>query len=142
MQLQTRHFGTIDVNEKEIIFFPSGLPGFENVKKYILLGKQETDALFFWLQSVDDPGLAFVVTDPFLIHPDYYVDVDDEDIDEIGVKDSEQILTLAIANVPTDIRDMTVNLKAPIVINMENNMGKQIIMKNETFPVKYYIMNR
>lgn len=142
MQLQTKHFGLVNVNEKEVIFFPSGLPGFENVKKYILLGKQETDALFFWLQSVDEPNLAFVVTDPFCIHPDYFVDADDEDMDEIHAKDAEQILTLAIATIPANVDEMTVNLKAPVIINMENNMGKQIIMKNETFPVKYYIMNR
>lgn len=140
MQLQTKHFGTIDVEEKDTLYFPSGIPGFENVKKFILLGKQEADNPFFWLQGVDNPELAFVVTDPFYIKDNYYVDVDDEEIKEIQIKDTENVLTLAIVTIPENVKNMTVNLKAPVLINMKNNMGKQVIMKDDTFPVKYYIM--
>ena len=141
MQLQTRHFGEIIVNENDILHFPAGLPGFENVKKYTLLGRQETDALFFWLQSIDDPNLAFVVTDPFSINPEYFEDVDDAETEELQIKDAEDVLTLAIVTVPENVKNATANLKAPVLINLQNNKGKQIIMKNETFPVKYYIMN-
>ncbi len=142
MELQTKHFGTIEVDEKDILYFPSGIPGFENVKKFTLLGKQDPESPFFWLQGVDDPELAFVVTDPFSVNQNYYVDADDKEIEEIKIKDSEQVLTLSIVTIPERIKDMTINLKAPVLINMHNNMGKQIIMKDETFPVKYYIMNR
>lgn len=142
MQIQTKHFGIIDVDEKEIIYFPNGIPGFENVKRFILLGRQESDVPFFWLQGVDEPGLAFVVTDPFSINPDYFVDVDDREIDEIDIKNAENVLTLVIVTIPEDIKSMSANLKAPILINTQNNMGKQIIMTNETFPIKYYIMKR
>lgn len=141
MQLQTRHFGEITVNENDIILFPLGLPGFENVKKYTLLGRQETDAQFFWLQSIDEPNLTFVVTDPFSINPDYFVDVDDLETEELQIKDADDVLTLAIVTVPENVKKASVNLKAPVLINLQNNRGKQIIMKNETFPVKYYIMN-
>lgn len=140
MQLQTKHFGQIEVNENDIIHFPSGLPGFEHVKKYTLLGRG-TDTLFFWLQSIDEPNLAFVVVDPFQVNPEYYVDADDSEIEEIHIKDPEDVLTLAIVTVPENVSNTSVNLKAPVLINLQNNMGKQIVMKNETFPVKYYIMN-
>lgn len=139
MQLQTKLFGNIDIDAKDIINFPSGLPGFEDVKKFTLLGKQEADAPFFWLQGIDDPNLAFVVTDPFSIHKEYFVDVDDEEISELGIKNTERVLTLSIVTIPENIKDITVNLKAPLLINMQNNIGKQIIMKEEKFPVKYYI---
>jgi len=142
MQLNTKHFGVIEIDEKEILYFPSGIPGFENVKKFTLLGRQENEAPFFWLQGVDDPALAFVVTDPFAINDNYYVDADDDEIKIIEAKDPERILTLAIVTVPNDITKMSVNLKAPILINMDNNKGMQVIMKNETFPVKYYIMEK
>ncbi len=140
MQLQTRHFGEITVNENDILYFPSGLPGFENVKKYTLLGRGEADTLFFWLQSIDDPNLAFVVTDPFSINPEYFVEVDDSETEELQIKDTEDVLTLAIVTVPQNVKLTSANLKAPVLINLQNNRGKQIIMKNETFPVKYYIM--
>ncbi len=141
MQLQTRHFGEITVNENDILYFPSGLPGFENVKKYTLLGRGEADTLFFWLQSIDEPNLAFVVTDPFSINPEYFVDADDSEMEEIDIKNPEDVLTLAIVTVPENVKNTSVNLRAPVLINLKNNMGKQIVMKNETFPVKYYIMN-
>ncbi len=140
MQLETKHFGTIDIDEKDIIFFPLGIPGFENMKRFTLLGKNEDNAPFFWLQGIDNPSLAFVVTDPFIINSNYFVDAEDEEIREIEAKDPEKILTLAIVTIPENIKEMSVNLKAPILINMDNNKGRQIIMKNETFPVKYYIM--
>ena len=140
MQLNTKHFGVIEIDEKEIIYFPSGIPGFENVKKYTLLGMQENEGTFFWLQGVDDPELAFVVTDPFAVNDNYFVDADDDEIKEIDAKDADRILTLAIVTVPEDITKISVNLKAPLLINMDNNRGMQVIMKNETFPVRYYIM--
>jgi flagellar assembly factor FliW len=140
MQLNTKYFGVIEIDEKEILYFPSGIPGFENVKKFTLLGKQDNETPFFWLQGVDDPELAFVVTDPFAVNDNYFVDADDDEIKEISVKDPDRILTLAIVTVPEDIRKISVNLKAPLLINMDNNRGMQVIMKNETFPVKYYIM--
>src|SRR5690554_3153584 len=136
MQLNTKHFGVIEIGEKEILYFPLGIPGFENVKKFTLLGKKENEVPFFWLQGVDDPELAFVVND------NYFVDADDDEIKEIDAKDPDRILTLAIVTVPEDIRKISVNLKAPLLINMDNNKGMQVIMKNETFPVKYYIMDK
>jgi len=139
MQLNTKHFGVIEIDEKEIIYFPSGIPGFENVKKYTLLGMQEEEGTFFWLQGVDDPELAFVVTDPFSVNDSYFVEADDDEIKEIDAKTPDRILTLAIVTVPEDITRMSVNLKAPLLINMDNNKGMQVIMKNETFPVRYYI---
>ena len=80
-----------------------------------------------------------MVVDPFYIKDDYYVDVDDEEIEEIHIEDKENILILAIVTIPEDITKMTVNLKAPVLINLKNNMGKQVVMKDDTFPVKYYI---
>ncbi|NLY18387.1 MAG: flagellar assembly protein FliW [Clostridiaceae bacterium] len=142
MQIQTRLFGTIEIDDNETLYFPSGIPGFENVKKFVLLGRQEAGVPFFWLQGIDDPDLAFVVTDPFYIHPDYFVDVDDEEITELDIKDTEHVLTISIVTIPDKIENMSVNLRAPILINTRNNTGKQIVMKNDTFPIKYYIMNK
>jgi len=141
MQLQTKKFGEITVNEEDILFFPEGLPGFEHVKKFTLLGRQGMDSLFFWLQSIDEPDLSFVVTDPFAAKPDYFVDAEDSETEQLQLQKAEDVLTLAIVTVPENVKKTSINLKAPVLINLKNNIGKQIIMKNETFPVKYYIMN-
>ena len=141
MQLQTKKFGEITVNEEDILFFPEGLPGFEHVKKFTLLGRKGMDSLFFWLQSIDDPDLSFVVTDPFAALLDYFVDAEDSETEQLQLQKAEDVLTLAIVTVPENVKKTSINLKAPVLINLKNNIGKQIIMKNETFPVKYYIMN-
>lgn len=140
MKLETRHFGTIEIDEKKILDFPEGLPGFENVKKFILLGKLEEESPFQWLQSVDSPELAFVIIDPRLIKPDYIVDVDDNEVEILEVKDTNNVLVYSIVVVPEDITAMTANLKAPVLINTENNKGKQIINTNDEYPLKYYII--
>ena len=75
MQLKTVNFGEIEINEEDVIIFPEGIPGFEDSKKYVLIGNESNEAVFFWLQSVDAPDLCFVVTDPFMVYDGYGVDL-------------------------------------------------------------------
>ena len=139
MKLKTAHFGVINIDESELLFFPEGIPGFETSKKYVLLGNHSDDASFFWLQSVDRAELCFVVTDPFMIYSDYGVDIDDEDTELLQITDADKVLTLAIVVIPEDIKKSRVNLKAPVLINVEKKLGKQVIQKDDSLPVRYYL---
>lgn len=138
-QLKTPHFGVIEYHDSEIIYFPEGLPGFENTRNYILIGYGAEDAIFFWLQCLDIPELCFIVTDPFVVYNNYCVDIDDEDVKFLQITDSNKVLTLAIVVIPEDIKQTRVNLKAPITINLEKMIAKQIIQKDENAPLKYYL---
>ena len=139
MLLKTVHFGEIEINEEDVIIFPEGIPGFEDSKKYVLIGNESNEAVFFWLQSVDIPELCFVVTDPFMIYDGYGADVEDDDIELLGITDPNRVLTLTIVVIPENINEIRVNLKAPIIINMEKKLGKQIIQKNDDLPIRYYL---
>ena len=139
MQLETAHFGVINIEEEDVIYFPEGIPGFENSKKYALIGNDTGEAVFFWLQSVDMPELCFVVTDPFMVYDGYGVDVDDDDVELLKITDANKVLTLTIVIIPENINEIRVNLKAPILINMEKKLGKQIIQKNDNLPIRYYL---
>jgi len=139
MQLETAHFGVIDVDEADIIYFPEGIPGFENSKRYKLIRHDEGDSVFFWLQSVDMPELCFVVTDPFMVYDGYGVDIDDEDVKLLEITDANKVLTLTIVVIPENLDEIRVNLKAPIIINTEKKLGKQIIQQNENLPIRYYL---
>ena len=141
MQLDTAHFGIIEIDEEDFIYFPEGIPGFENSKKYALIGNDAGEAVFFWLQSVDTPELCFVVTDPFMVYDGYGVDVEDEDVELLKITDANKVLSLTIVIIPEDINEIRVNLKAPILINMEKKLGKQIIQKNDNLPIRYYLSN-
>lgn len=140
ISLDTKHFGPITVDDGDIVIFPEGIPGFEDGKKYTLLGKDEDAVPFFWLQSLDDKDFALVVIDPFAVYEDYSVDVDDDEITVLGVRDPERILTLCVVVIPEDMKQMRANLKAPILINLENNIGKQIVQHNEALPIRYFLL--
>ncbi|NLX64568.1 MAG: flagellar assembly protein FliW [Clostridiaceae bacterium] len=139
MQLETAHFGVIDIDETEFIYFPEGIPGFENSKRFALIGHDVKDSVFFWLQSVDMPELCFVVADPFMIYEGYTVDVEDEDVEALEITDPNKVITLTIVIIPENINEVRVNLKAPILINVEKKLGKQIIQKNDNLPIRYYL---
>lgn len=141
MQLNTRHFGLIDIDEKYIIDFPEGVPGFEHVKKFVLLGKIEEDNPFQWLQGVDNTDLAFVVIDPRIIMPDYTVDVDDNEVSIIEINDVDKVQVYSIVVIPEDVSKMTANLKAPVLINLENNKGKQVVLEKSNYKIKHYIID-
>lgn len=79
MKLETANFGVIDIDEADFIDFPVGIPGFENCKKYALIGHDTKESPFFWLQSTEQPELCFVVADPFMVYDNYGVNVSDED---------------------------------------------------------------
>lgn len=139
MQLETAHFGTIEIEDKELIYFPEGIPGFESGKKYVLIGNDNEETVFFWLQSVDNPELCFVVTDPFMVYDGYGVDIEDDDIELLKITDANKVLSLVIVIIPEDINEMRVNLKAPILINLDRQLGKQVIQKNPDLPIRYYL---
>jgi len=139
MKINTRHFGEIEIEDEKIVDFPEGIPGFEHVRKFVLLSNIDEDSPFRWLQCVDDPSLAFAVIDPRTIKPDYTVDVDDSEIEILNIENCDDVVILSIVVVPEDITRMTANLKAPIIINSANMTGKQVIMDKCDYPVRYFI---
>jgi flagellar assembly factor FliW len=141
MKLNTKHFGIIEIDENAIIDFPEGLPAFEDVKRFILLGNSDQDSAFQWLQGVDNAGLAFVVIDPKHIKPDYIVDIDDSEVDILAISDVSKVLVYSIVVIPGDISKMTANLKAPVLINTENRRGKQVVMESGNYSIRHYVVD-
>jgi flagellar assembly factor FliW len=140
MQLNTRHFGTLEIDEKEIINFPEGLPGFIHIKKYVILANGEGDSPFRWLQSVDEPDLAFAVVDPFSVKKDYSINIGDDVTDVLGIESAEDVLIYSIVVVPEDVSKISMNLKAPVIINTRNNKGMQVILDTDEYGVRHYIL--
>lgn len=145
MEISTRHFGVIDVEEDKIISFPLGIPGFDDKKEFILLSKEEEE-VFFWLQCVDDPTIAFAVMDILKVLPDYDPLISMEDLKIIDIQNSqedmEKIISYNIVVVPENIEEMRVNLKAPIVINADTFKGRQVLASNDDLEVGYKIFHK
>lgn len=141
MLLQTRHFGEIEIDEKSIIEFNSGLLGFEELKEYTLIGSEEETSPFKWLQCVSEPGVAFAVANPFLIVRDYDFELSDDAVDKLDIDKSEDVAVYVILVVPEDYQKISMNLKAPLIINSRNKKGAQIILDTDKYTVRHYILD-
>ena len=144
MKLDTKHFGQIDVDDSKVIDFNEGVPGFVDLRKFVLLaepGEQsdKSTGLFYWLQSVDDPSIAFVMVNMVKYMPEYNPLVEVEQIEDLGQYDPDKFFFYNIAVLPENIKDATVNLKAPVIINNELKKGKQVICTNEEYTVSHFM---
>lgn len=139
MDIETRNFGVVSYNEEDVLHFEEGIPGFEGLKSFILLSIEEFTP-FKWLQSLDDTDIAFVIVDPKAIIKDYKIELDEETVKALDIKDLNHILVFAIVVIPDEIEKMTANLKAPIIINAENNKGMQILLDNDEYMIKHPIL--
>lgn len=143
LPLVTKHFGEIKVDESKIINFSNGLPGFPSLRQFVLLSEQDRgetgQEVFYWLQSVEDGNTAFCLVDMIKVMPEYNPLVEPGEMQGLGNYDPEKFYLYNVAVVPDNIRDMTVNLKAPVVINTANKKGRQVICANDEYDIKHYL---
>ncbi len=141
MKINTRIFGEIEIADEKIIIFENGIIGFPEMKRFTLLHDEEkgTNAGIRFLQSVDEPGFAMPVMDPFMVKEDYAPEVDDELLASIGNVTEENVLVLVTVTVPADLAKMSVNLQGPLVINVDERKACQVILDSNAYPVKYPI---
>ncbi|MBQ2900531.1 MAG: flagellar assembly protein FliW [Agathobacter sp.] len=141
MKAVTRLFGTIDVADEKIITMERGMIGFPNLTHFALIFDEEKKDKKFkimWLQSMDDGDIAFPVADPIQLKEDYKPLVNEEIIAPLGEMTEDNTYILVTVTVPKKVEDFSVNLKAPIVINMDSNKGAQIITEDD-YPVKFRV---
>lgn len=132
MFIQTTRFGAIEVDDDRLLEFPRGLLGFTRYRRYALLQPSE-DGPFFWLQSVEAPELAFVVTDPTLFVPDYEVPARCEQLEDLG-GDTGSIQVLVIVNKRGDL--LTGNLQGPLVVHAERKIGVQMVLADRRYTTR------
>ncbi|MCR4588471.1 MAG: flagellar assembly protein FliW [Lachnospiraceae bacterium] len=141
MEINTRIFGTIGVDEERIIHFADGIIGFPDMKDFTLIHDAENEAQvkIHWLQSIQEPSFAMPVLDPLVVQAEYNPNVEDELIKPIGELNADNLLVLVTLTVPKEIENMSVNLQAPLIINAENRKAVQVIVEDGKYPVKFPI---
>ncbi len=140
MKAATRLFGEIEIDESKIITFEDGIIGFPDMKKFTLIFDEEKEdrPSISWLQSMDEPEIAFPVMDPLFVCETYNPSVEDELLKNLGTVKEDNLYVLVTVTVPQDIKELAVNLKAPIVINTDTRKASQIIVEDD-LPVRYRI---
>lgn len=140
MQISTVRFGTIEVDDNKIIAFKDGLPGLEEYEDFVILQVSESYPVV-WMQSTQEETVCLPVIDSFLAVPEYNFNISDEDVDELKLEGPENLLVLSVVVIPEEIEGMTMNLAAPIIINMETGQAKQIILNGGEYNVRYPVFS-
>ncbi|MTI69501.1 MAG: flagellar assembly protein FliW [Firmicutes bacterium] len=140
MKINTKYLGEVEIEKEKIINFKKGLLGFETLKEYVILNIPNNEA-FQCLQSIKDPKVVFIITNPFLFFKDYDIKIDDEELKKIKITNNKELLLYSIVTIPKDIKKMTANLLAPIVINIDKRIAKQIVLENTNYKTKHFIYN-
>lgn len=135
MILKTKYHGDINYDESEIIEFPKGVLAFEYLKKFIKFSI-EGNEIFQVLHSIEDPATGFVVASPFFVNNNYELRLSDSTLERLKIDSPENVLVLGIVNVNSDMKKTTINLRAPVIINIKEKLGEQIILGTEKYKIK------
>ncbi|MGD6958962.1 flagellar assembly protein FliW [Rossellomorea aquimaris] len=138
MKIDTKYHGEIVVKSEDVLTFEHGIPGFGEEKQFVLLPLPENE-WFNILQSVKTPQLGFVVANPFMFFKDYDFELDQASVELLGHPAEKEVQVLSILTVRERLHESTANLQAPIIINLANRKGKQVILTNTDYQTKHLI---
>ncbi len=141
VKIKTKPYGEIEINEKQIVDFPDGIPGFDFIRRFAVIDTDKEKSPFKWLQACDEPDLAFVVIRPVDFMSSYKLNVSQNDLDAIGCTRPDEALVFAIVTIPSNPSEMTANLQGPIIINIEKNIGRQAISLDDRYGVRHGILS-
>ncbi len=131
--------GNIEYKEKDKITFKKGILGFENLKEYILVDLKECEP-FKLLQSLEDEDVGLIVVSPFEFLKNYETKLNTEEIKRLEIRSEEEVTLVTTVTLNSDPKKITTNLKAPLIINISNNLGEQIILDNSDYKIKHLLI--
>lgn len=137
MIVNTVKFGEVEVEDSRIFDFVLPIIGFNELTKFIILDPNK-ETLFKWLQSTEDPSLAFPIISVAALDYDYSIDLSDNVINTLGITNAESLLVMNITSIPQDNpRGTTINLLAPLIFNLDNQKAGQIVLSGSGYDISY-----
>ena len=136
MIIKTGRFGQLGIGEDEIISIPQGILGFPEYKKFCLVDPGD-DTLILWLQSLENPEIAFPVLEPKIFKSDYSARLSAVELRELKLENINQSAIFTILTIPEDVTQMTANLKAPLIINLKGQIAKQVVLQENEYTIKH-----
>lgn len=138
MEILTSRFGKISFSSKEVYNFSKGIYGFPQEKKYVFLKLKEFDP-FLWLQSVEKSDLAILLIDPLIFFPEYKPEILQKEFEFIKVQDLKKAKIYVTVTLSGKLRQSTLNLLSPLMINTEKRLGKQVVLKKSDYKIQHSI---
>lgn len=137
MKLDTKYFGEIEYMEDDLLHFTAGPFGFEEEREFLLLPFEGSAGTLLCFQSTRTPALAFVAMDPFALLPEYAPVLQPQELEELGVADSQELGFYVLCVVKKPVADSTVNLKCPVAINPETRAARQVILETDAYEMRH-----
>ena len=135
MIVHSNILGPLEIPDEEIVRFPTGLIGLPEHRSFAFL-PAEREGLY-WLQSVEQSAIAFVLVDPFLYFPGYEVDIEPAEVTDLGTADPSEVAILAIVTLPRSRAEQpTANLQGPLALSLKSRLGKQLALQDPNFGVR------
>jgi flagellar assembly factor FliW len=132
----SERFGELEVDESSVLDFPDGLLGFSHAHRFAMIATGD-DEVYYWLQSLDDPSLAFLSVIPWAFFPDYEPELADEDVAALALESAADAVVLCLLSVHRDEpSQVTCNLMGPLVVNATTRVGRQIVLNDPSMPVR------
>ena len=142
MKINTVRFGEIDVEEQRVFDFKMPIIGFGELKKFVILDTNQ-DSFFKWLQSTEDPSLAFPIISVYSMNVDYPINLSDEVVEKLDITNIESLLVMNIASIPQDNpQGTTINLLAPLVFNLEKQIAGQVILSGSGYDISFPLFKK
>ena len=143
MKIGTKYFGNIEIGEEKIIHFENGVLGFEDYKDYTILYDNEKEKSFFsWLQSTEESSLAFPIVNPFKVDQSYNPQINEGMLKSIGECPDEDLVVFFMATIPEDVKETSVNMRAPLIINSISRKGIQLITESPEHEIKHKLIRQ
>ncbi|MFH2035025.1 MAG: flagellar assembly protein FliW [Candidatus Zixiibacteriota bacterium] len=140
MKITTLKFGELEIPDDKIITMPKPVLGFESLSKYCIVERDDCRP-FLWYQSIEKPEVTFIICNPMIFSPEYRIEVNPKELEELGIEEVEAVEIYSIVTVPENPEEMSINLQGPIVINTRNRLAKQLVLVNSNYKVKHYLMD-
>lgn len=142
MKINTARFGEIEVEEERVFNFIIPIIGFNELRKFVILDLNQ-DSFFKWLQSTEDPSLAFPIVSVFSMNVDYSIDLPDNVVEKLEIKNVDNLLVMNIASIPQENpQGTTINLLAPIVFNLEKQIAGQVILSGSGYDISFPLFKK
>lgn len=141
MELVTRYHGVKVYREEDIIVFKKGLPGFKELRDFIIF-PLESNEVFSILHSIENIEVGLVLVSPYTVAQDYEFKIPDAFASELQIAKQEEVLVFTTVTLSSNIENMTTNLKAPIIINIKEKLGEQLILDNDKYRIKEPLFKR
>ncbi|MBC7230043.1 MAG: flagellar assembly protein FliW [Actinobacteria bacterium] len=140
LRYESAKLGSIEYGEEQVISFVEGILGFPAYREFVLL--EHRQGPFMWLQSLEEPSLAFLVADPWNFFPDYAPEIPDEDVEALELEEPYNFSVFCFVTVPERVEMTSVNLKGPTVVNLNTRRAKQVVLLNPEYTTRHYLFPR